>query len=190
MRVERSIRWVGVFLILGGVLAIGLTLLGGDEIPGVGSGEVLDVIGVRLAQYGNPVSIMGQLTFDGEPIPGTFFFLVYEPLTTSGLFEPKDREPVESEPVDPEVYPPGPGGPGGAAPEPEEVEATPIKYRMQLEHYFPTGTKANGAQISFIQYPNGIVTFTISPSQFSHEWTYVLPFLPEDPPGAGALEFF
>jgi len=150
MRAKRYMRRVRVLIALGVVLSISLILGVGEEIGGVGAGEAVGVEGIKLAKYGNPVAVMGQLTIDGEAVPGSFFFLFYDPLGTNG-----------SE-----------------------------KCGAQLEHYFPEGTEANGAQVSFIQYPNAIVTFSIAPSQFSHGYIYELPFLPEDPPGAGALEFF
>ncbi len=93
---------------------------------------------------------MGQLTLDGVPVQGSFFFLYYDPYG----------------------------------------EESKQQCGLQQEYIFPDGTVANGAQVSFIQYPNAIVTFTIDPSQFVQGYVYDLPFLPEDPPGMGALEFF
>jgi len=61
---------------------------------------------------------------------------------------------------------------------------------LQQEHWFPEGSVANGAQVAFIPHPNAIVTFTIAPSQFVRGYLYNLPFLPEGPPGEGALESF
>ncbi len=150
MRTRSCVRGLSLLLALGVILSIGLLPGVGEQIDGVGAGRVLEVQGVRLAKYGAPVAVMGQLTLDSEPVPGTFFFLFYDPFGNNGKEE----------------------------------------CGLQLEHIFPEGTAANGAQVSFIQYPNAVVTFNIAPSQFRQAYLYDLPFLPEDPPGAAALEFF
>lgn len=149
MRIRRVRRSVSLVMALAMVLSLGVFLGGGEGIQGIGTGESVEVKGIVLAKYGVPVSVMGQLTRDGEPVPGSFFFLAYDPLGNT----------AES------------------------------NCGMQLEHTFPEGTVANGAQISYIQFPNAIVTFNIGPSQFKQGLQYELPFLPEDPPGQAALEF-
>jgi|GEM_PF-4513295 len=150
MKDRKRRRSAYLLIAVGSLLGIGL-LVGGDEgMKGVGAGNWIEVKGVSLAERGNPVAVMGQLTIDSEPIPGSFFFLAYDPLGSQSQ---------------------GECGP-------------------QLEYLFPEGTMANGAQICFIQHPNAVIPFTIAPSQFLQQMSYVLPFLPEDPPGAAALEFF
>lgn len=149
MRAWNLRRNVCLALAFGMVLASGWTLGGGEEMLGIGAGETVEVKTVALAKYGVPVSVMGQLTQDGEPVPGSFFFLTYDPL-------------------------------GNTADD---------QCGMKLEHTFPEGMMANGAQVAYIQFPNGIVTFEIAPSQFAQGLQYALPFLPEDPPGQAALEF-
>jgi len=144
------VRKAVLLVVLGVLLTVGLTTGGGEQIGGVGPGKAVEVRGIALARYGSPVAVMGQLTFDGEPVQGSFFFLFYDPFG----------------------------------------ETAKEQCGLQTEYLFPAGTIANGAQVSFIQYPNAIVTFNIAPSQFQLGYQYVLPFLPEDPPGEGALEFF
>jgi len=143
-------RSASLVLMVGVLVTVGLVTGGGENMSGVGAGEALDIQGIKLAKYGSPVAVMGQLTMDGEPVQGTFFFLFYDPFG-------------------------------------EEAKQ---QCGLQTEYLFPVGIVANGAQVSFIQYPNAVVTFNIAPSQFQMGYEYVLPFLPEDPPGAGALEFF
>ena len=143
-------RSASLILLLGVLVTAGLAASGGENMDGVGAGRLADVRGIKLARYGSPVAVMGQLTMDGEPVQGTFFFLFYDPFG-------------------------------------EEAKEL---CGLQTEYLFPAGIAANGAQVSFIQYPNAVVTFYIAPSQFQMGYEYVLPFLPEDPPGAGALEFF
>jgi len=150
MRTENRSRRTSLILALIVLVCVSLLLGGGEGMDGVGAGEKVDLQGIKLAKYGSPVVVMGQITQDGEAVPGSFFILFYDPLGSTG----------------------------------------PEQCGLRQEHYFPAGTQGNGAQISFIQYPNGIVTFDIAPSQFKPGLAYELPFLPEDPPGAAALEFF
>jgi len=149
MKTRNRSRRVRLLIALGILLSVGL-LSGGEDLNGVGVGEGVPVHGIALARFGSAIAVMGQLTLNGVPLQGTFFFLYYDPYG-------------------------------------EEAKE---QCGLQQEYFFPEGVVANGAQVSFIQYPNAIVTFTINPSQFMHGYTYDLPFLPEDPPGMGALEFF
>lgn len=123
---------------------------GSEEIGGMQPGELAEIQGVRLERYGQPVSIMGHLTADGNPIPGTNFYLFFDPAMKKGCGETE----------------------------------------LWDEHIFPETALANGALIAYILYPNGLVSFSISSSQFEPCYPYVLPFLPEDPPGAAAVAFF
>ena len=150
MRAMSLARTAGLLTMLGILTIVGSATIGGEGMIGVGAGKAVEVRGIALAKYGVPVAVMGQLTMDSEPVPGTFFFLFYDPYG----------------------------------------EESKEQCGLQTEYMFPPGTMANGAQISFIQYPNALVTFNIAPSQFLLGYQYVLPFLPEDPPGEGALEFF
>lgn len=121
-----------------------------EEIGGLEPGELTEVQGVRLDRYGQPVAIMGHLTADGIPVPGTNFYLFYDPAMKKGCGESD----------------------------------------LWDEHAFPEPALANGAMISYILYPNGLVSFSVNSSQFQPGYPYVLPFLPEDPPGAAAVKFF
>lgn len=123
---------------------------GSEEIGGMQPGQMAEIQGVRLEQYGQPVGIIGHLTADGNPIPGTNFYLFFDPAMENGCGQSE----------------------------------------LWDEHVFPESAQANGALIAYILYPNGLVSFSISSSQFNPEYTYVLPFLPEDPPGAAAIRFF
>jgi hypothetical protein len=162
MRARNWTRRASVLLLLGVFLTVGLTTSAWDEkeVQGIGAGCFDEVLGVKPSlhetseegTYLGLVAVMGQLTRDGEPLPGAFFFLYNCP----------DGDERRC------------GQQGGSS----------------LEWCFPNGITANGAQVSYVQGPNAIVTFSISPSQFRKGIKYGLPFLPEDPPGAGALEFF
>ncbi|MFC2082990.1 hypothetical protein ACFLSG_03015 [Candidatus Bipolaricaulota bacterium] len=123
---------------------------GSEEIVGMQPGVMAEIQGVRLEQYGQPVVIMGHLTSDGNPIPGTNFYLFFDPAMEQGCGQTE----------------------------------------LWDEHVFPETAEANGALIAYILYPNGMVSFSISSSQFDPSYSYVLPFLPEDPPGMASIKFF
>jgi hypothetical protein len=79
--------WRGLLLAVL-VTAVVSILSGTEEIGGIGSGEFEKVAGVRLLQYGLPVGIMGHLTADGNVLPGTTFFLYYQPNGSEECGEP------------------------------------------------------------------------------------------------------
>jgi hypothetical protein len=62
-----------------------------------------------------------------------------------------------------------------------------------IEFVFPAAKEANGALITYIIPPNGMVSFVIGSHQLKPEMEgkrYDLPYLPVDPPGAAAVAFF